>query len=498
MASKERVRALLELEPGSKIHISGICGTGTAAVAQLLKAQGFLLSGSDKAFYPPMSDIVHRLSDELYEGYSAQNILKSGPDFVVIGNSLSGDNAEVLSVINNKIPYCSMPEAFSARLIGERTHCPNSVVVCGTHGKTTSTSIIVKTLDSASLAPGYFVGGKLVDFSTSIREVSTEVAIEKRTVVVEGDEYDSAFFQKEAKFLSYRPDVLVVTSLEFDHADIYPSLKEIEDEFEKLMRIVPQGGAVFIADSSESLIKLAKNWQKIAAIRGQLFFYGERKDSDIRLEKRTVLSEDKDGAQRLEIATSQGSFSSSVQLSGLHNAYNYTAAAGVCSYLGLDNKEIALGLSSFRGVAKRQQVIGKLNGATLYEDFAHHPTAVSLTIEAFSESHPGKRIVVAFEPRSNTSRRAVFQKDYAKALAKAGLVVIKTPAEKYIYSKYENEIQLLNSSQLVKDIQDTGAEAKLFSSSEEIASYLKKVVNKEDILILVSNGDFDGLASLII
>ena len=243
--SENRIKLAATFRPGAHVHFIGICGSGMAQAAVLMKDLGYKVTGSDKAFYPPMGDVVKATAEQIYEGYSAGN-LNGKPDLVVIGNNISPNNPEAESVFAQGLSYCSMPELFAAFLIGKRDFCPTSIVVSGTHGKTTTSCAIATFFDVAGFRPGYFVGGVPLNLPSGIRKVNTNIPLSKRVVVLEGDEYDSAFFAKWAKFHSYRPDILVVTSLEFDHADIYDSIEEIELEFDRVARKVPASGTILI------------------------------------------------------------------------------------------------------------------------------------------------------------------------------------------------------------------------------------------------------------
>jgi UDP-N-acetylmuramate: L-alanyl-gamma-D-glutamyl-meso-diaminopimelate ligase len=262
--SEARMEFVRTLAKGSHIHLSGICGTGMGSVAALLKQLGFRISGSDKAFYPPMGGVVKALTSEIYEGYRPEN-LTTTPALVVIGNNLSADNPEVKEVIARGIPFASMPEVIGALLIGTREQVPTSIVVTGTHGKTTTTAAIATLLDKAGRSPGFMIGGVPLDLPSQVRPGVREV-------VIEGDEYDSAFFAKWPKFLSYRPDILVITSLEFDHADIYENIEEIEREFTRLISLVPSSGKIFVSTDSPALLKLIPIWREQA--KAELISYG--------------------------------------------------------------------------------------------------------------------------------------------------------------------------------------------------------------------------------
>ncbi|MFN8390416.1 MAG: Mur ligase family protein [Bdellovibrionota bacterium] len=489
--SRERVRRVAELKPGARIHIAGVCGTGTASVLTLLKALGYHVTGSDKAFYPPMGDVVRSEADHVFEGYSAEN-LRERPDLVVIGNSLSRNNPEVEYVLEHDIPFASMPEVFAALLIGDRNHCPTSIVIAGTHGKTTTTSATSVLFDEAGRKPGYFIGGMPNDLPGSIRPVDLAIPVAERVVVLEGDEYDSAFFAKYSKFHSYRPDVLVVTSLEFDHADIYNSIEEIELEFTRCARRVPKFGYLVVEDSGERLGPLVERWKSDPEIAATIVRYGERPSSEFKLLKRTVRPGEGNIRQSLEMELSGLKITCETQLSGAQNAYNLLAVAAVGKLLGLTPDQIQRGIAKFSGVARRQNVIGDKNGILIIEDFAHHPTAVQLTLEGLKEIYPGRRLVAVFEPRSNTSRRNFFQEQYARSFGAADIAVIQELQDTTVYSNTGAFVPF-SVTKLVEDLKANGVNAVSEPNVERIIARLKETVAEGDVVVLMSNGDFGGL-----
>jgi len=489
-ASTERVAAVSRLRAGARIHVSGICGTGMAAVASLLKQRGFYVSGSDKAFYPPMGDVVRSIADEIFEGYSAQN-LASRPELVVIGNSLSRGNAEVEFVLEQGVPYASMPEVFSALLIGGRDYCATSVVVCGTHGKTTTTSLVANLFEHAQWHPGYFIGGVAKNFQTTVRVVDERQPLERRLVVLEGDEYDSAFYAKWPKFHSYRPDIVIMTSLEFDHADIYESVEQIETEFIRLAQRVPAAGAILYCDADERLRAIFSKKTE-HGILCQLYSYGEATESVFRLVRRSPLGTSGAG-QILELNLRGTIAKVSTKLSGEHNALNMLAAAAVGEIKGLAVEQIEGGLASFEGVLRRQTVVPSGGGIVLIEDFAHHPTAVDVTLRGLKESFPDSRLIAVFEPRSNTSRRAVFQDAYTKAFAAADVVIIQESSAAGVYSNTSGEIAALDVKRIVNHLRSGGKGAYTFGAVAEIKNFILQLTRPGDVVVVMSNGDFGGL-----
>lgn len=508
--SLERIRYLSTLKKGAHLHISGVCGTGTASVLQLLKSSGFYVTGSDKAFYPPMGDVVRKLCDRVFEGYSAEN-LTAKPACVIIGNSLSKGNPEAQFVLEHDIPFASMPEVFAALLIKERDFCPVSIVVAGTHGKTTTTAAVATILDVAGRKPGYFIGGMPTNLPGSLRPVDTSIPMTERTVVLEGDEYDSAFFSKYSKFHSYRPDIVIVTSIEFDHADIYNSVEEIELEFTRLLRRVPKEGLILVASEGERLKNLVPVWRSDPQIVAEIRTYGLA-PSDYQLVSREPA--ELSGANSDNHATSHAAlgqlltmslpevgseiFKALTPLSGPHNAANLLAATAVAARCGVSLPEIAKGIATFTGALRRQTVIGEVRGITIVEDFAHHPTAVKVTLEGLKEAFKGRRLIAVFEPRSNTSRRAVFQEEYIKSFAAADVVMIQEVAEAGGYNNTANPVTTIDVSQIVSAINNSGKESYALKSVSEITDKLKQLCQRGDVVALMSNGDFGGLPQSLV
>ncbi|MCB0343552.1 MAG: hypothetical protein KDD66_00470, partial [Bdellovibrionales bacterium] len=479
------------LPAGSHVHVSAVCGTGTGSVAKLLKDLGFKVTGSDKAFYPPMGDVVRGFLDKVYEGYSESN-LSERPDLVVIGNNLSRGNPEVEFVLREGIPYASMPEVFGALLAGSREDCPTSIIAAGTHGKTTTSAMIATMLEVSGRKPGYFVGGVPTTLPGSVRAVDKSIAPEKRCVVFEGDEYDSAFFAKWPKFHSYRPDIVVFTSLEFDHADIYECEDDIALEFTRLMQRVPKSGAVLLCDTYESLEDLGVGWDDHGILDASLYWYGAEKKSDFRILKREQVQSGSEQRQKLKLKLRNGELEILTTETGEHNAQNMLAAAAVGELVGLTPKEIKHGLEAYRGVLRRQVVVLESGGITVIEDFAHHPTAVKLTLEGLRERYPDSRLIAVYEPRSNTSRRAFFQDAYGQAFSAADVILIKKVEDAGGYSGTSTEIVALDSNKLIAAYQAAGKSA-FTGTVSEMLGHLEKLIQPKDVVVVMSNGDFEGL-----
>lgn len=491
--SEARIKLAAGLPSGAHVHISGVCGSGTGAVLQLLKALNFYVTGSDRAFYPPMGGLVRELADKLYEGYDPAN-LAGPPALVVIGNSLTMDNPEVQHVLESGLPFASMPEVIAALLIGDRSHCRTSIVVTGTHGKTTTTAACAWILEYAKRKPGFFIGGVPFNLPAGVRPVNMDIPVERRAAVLEGDEYDSACFAKFSKFHCYRPDIAIVTSLEFDHADIYRSIEEIEAQFDAFAARLPAGGLLLVSDASERLDALADKWRTESPAR--VMRYGEREGSEFRLLERRPWSyrELPTGryGQEFDVSMQGHRLTLKTRLTGSYNACNLLACAAAARELGVGDGQLVEAVQRFEGVKRRQEVLCETGGVTVLEDFAHHPTAVKATLEGVRESWRPKRLVAAFDPRSNTSRRSYFQEQYAEAFSPADLVVIREVVDPGNYSATD-EIVPLDMDRLIRDIRSKGTPAEAFREVVDLQNYLLRELRSGDVALLMSNGSFEGL-----
>ncbi|MHB8809478.1 MAG: UDP-N-acetylmuramate:L-alanyl-gamma-D-glutamyl-meso-diaminopimelate ligase [Desulfobulbaceae bacterium] len=451
------------------IHVMGICGTGMAALAGMLKEQGYRVTGSDQNVYPPMSDFLAASGIPVQEGYRAENLIPR-PDLVVVGNVIRAVNPEAVRLAELRIPYVSMPQALGHFFLQDHT----SLVVAGTHGKTTTSSLLASALHHTGYAPGFMIGGIVQEFQRNF------ALGQGKYFVVEGDEYDTAFFDKGSKFLHYRPDFAIITSIEFDHADIFADLEVIKKAFRRFAALVPRHGAI-TACADDPVVR---------EILGQaicpVVSYGTGKDCQWRV------SDFKPQGLRSTFSVHAGSSrfgEFTLPMPGLHNVLNATAVIALLHQLGLDQSEISKGLASFRGVKRRQQVRGEVNNITVVDDFAHHPTAVRETIRALKSAWPERRLVVVFEPRTNSSRRAVFQEQYADAFPQGELIVVRehvpldnVPAE-----------QQFSSARLVRDLRATGKDAHYLATTDEILDFLAANARPGDVVAILSNGGFDNI-----
>ncbi len=452
------------------IHLLGICGTGMAALAGILEEQGFRVTGSDEHAYPPMSTFLAGLGIPLQDGYRPEN-LEPPPDLVVVGNVIRRENPEAQAVLERHLPHLSLPEALNRFLVGERT----AIVVAGTHGKTTTTAIIAWLLYALGLDPGFMVGGIAKNFQSNYRVGRGNY------VVLEGDEYDTAFFDKRPKFIHFRPRAAVLTSIEFDHADIYPDLSCIIAAFESFLgQIAPNGRVLAWGDAP--LVR-----EVCGRHSAPVSFYGLNNDN---LAWKAAGLTPVPGGMNFTIlreGARWGQFQ--LPLLGMHNVLNALAALAVMAELGAEPEPLKDALAGFQGVKKRQEVAGEFKGVLVLEDFAHHPTAVAVTLEAVRHGYPRRRLVAVFEPRTNTSRRKVFQERYAQAFKDADLILVREPPDLW---KVEPEEQF-SSRQLVQDLTARGQTAGYFPNTDQLLDGLLARVQPGDVVLVMSNGDFDHL-----
>jgi len=455
--------------PLRHIHILGIGGTAMAALAGMLQDAGYIVTGSDQKLYPPMSDYLAGLKIRVMEGYKASNLVPR-PDLVVVGNVIRATYEEAQALVGSDIPYVSFPEVLG-HLFLERAH---AIVVAGTHGKTTTTSVTAWLLERGGLAPGFLIGGVARNFDRTARAGGGQ------TFVIEGDEYDTAFFDKGPKFLHYRPKTVLLTSVEFDHADIYRDLDHVKESFRHLMAILPPDGLLVVRGDDPGSADVAQT----AACT--VWTYGPGQSWDGRIEGVDPAT----GTMTFTVTRDGqpfGTFRS--QLVGTHNLYNQVGATAVAHARGLSIDAIADGFASFEGVKRRQEVIGEPGQVTVIDDFAHHPTAVQVTIQALRQRFGARRLWVIWEPRSATSRRAVFQQAYAAAFDGADQVVIARPFDT---SNLPPEDRF-DSDRLVEDLQQRGVDALTLDDADAIAQTVGVRAHPHDVIAIFSNGGFDGL-----
>lgn len=460
------------LKPNAKIHIIGVCGVAMAQLAILLARRGFRVTGSDKEFYEPMAGLLRGSPVKTFLGFKEAN-LNERPDLVVIGNAISYGNPEVDIVEKENIPYTFFPKLLAEAVIGEK----QSIVAAGTHGKSTTSAMLASMLTALGTDPSYFVGAAIPALPFSLHAGNGPYS------VVEGDEYDSAFFAKIPKFLFYKPDVLIISSVEYDHADIYPNLDAINAEFSKLAGLLPKSGTLICCIDYPNLKALMNKWRGDAAYR--IVTFGEDPEADYCILK----AEQKGLSQTVNVeCKSRSAFKFNLSIPGLFNAKNGLAALITAEILDLDFEKAARSLSNFQGVKRRQQVRHQDTENILIEDFAHHPTAVKQTIAAIRSAFPAFKLTAVFEPRSATSRRKVFQDDYIKAFLKADRVILSE------VRGTGQEKELLDVKSLAADIDAAGAPAVCLKDAAEIRDHLIKTLKPKEAILIMSNGSFDGLA----
>ncbi len=454
-----------------RVHLIGICGTAMATLAALLKSRGDDVQGSDQHVYPPMSDFLAGEGIPILHGYAATHITDD-LDLVIVGNAISRGNAELEAVLDRSIRYASLPETIRDTFLWDA----DAIVVAGTHGKTTTTSLAAWVLTSGGADPSMLVGGIAKNFGNGGASYRVGGG---RAFVIEGDEYDSAYFDKTAKFLKYLPDVAVVNNVEFDHADIYPDLAAIRLAFARFVMLVPGRGLVLLGADSPEAAALAPH----ARCRVQTFGL-----ADGATWQATALVSHGDGTRFLLRGPDGFSGDLEVPLRGAHNVRNALAAVAVGHECGLSMTAIRVGLATFAGVKRRLEMVGERRGIAIYDDFAHHPTAVAETIAAMRASRPGHRLWTVFEPRSASSCRRVFQDDFAKAFAGADQVVIAP-----VYRSALPESERLSGAQLIGDLRATGVSARQLPDVEAIVAHLAAEAAEGDDIVVMSNGGFGGI-----
>lgn len=452
------------MEQVRSIHLSGICGTAMASCAAALKAKGYQVTGSDQGVYPPMSDFLADQGIAIRSPYAEEN-LAHRPDLVVIGNALSRGNPEVECVLAQKLPYCSLPELLKEVFIrGKR-----SIVIGGTHGKTTTASLMAWVFETAGRNPSFLIGGVPGNFGCGARFTDSP------WIILEGDEYDTAFFDKRSKFLHYLPEIGVLNNLEFDHADIFEDLAAIRLSFQRFIQLIPRNG-LLLANGDEP------NLRGLLEVRHcPVESYGLRTANRTR-------------AEHIQLRA----FGSAFQVAGVPytlpllgrlNVQNALAVIACARHCGIDAKAVQEGLATFQGIRRRMEVLAVAGGVTIVDDFGHHPTAIRETIAALRSAYAGRRLWAAFEPRSNTTRRNIFQKELADTLSAADGVV---------FSQMDRLRQLapsqrLNPKQLAEDIRRLGKPCEYLADADAVCRYLVNETRPKDVVCIFSNGSFGNL-----
>lgn len=445
-------------------HFIGICGTAMGSAAAAFRQMGHKITGSDNAVYPPMSTMLESHGIEIASGYKAEN-LPENADMYVVGNAVSRGNPEVEALLERKLPYTSLPELLKWEVMqGKR-----NFVVSGTHGKTTTTSILTWLLEHAGKAPGYLIGGVPDNFDVGARYTDSEY------FVIEGDEYDTAFFDKRSKFLHYLPEAVIVNNIEFDHADIFNTLDDILLTFSRLLRVVPRNGKVFLNGDEANCRKL------LEACPAPAVTVGTGEDCEVRLRVTSAAPEHTD----FEL----NGVAFRLPMVGEFNARNAAMAICVARFAGLSDNEIRAALLEFRGVKRRQTERGQVHGITIIDDFGHHPTAIRETLRGLRQKYPQSRLWALFEPRSNTSRRNTLQGELIEALKEADGSIIaavnmpeKVPAG-----------QLLDVDAVAAAVSASGRPSYHERNVDAIIERLKPLAKEGDVVIVFSNGGFEGI-----
>lgn len=435
-----------------------------ASTAVAMRVRGYRVTGSDQNVYPPMSTYLERHGIPVLEGYSEQH-LESNPDRVVIGNAISRGNPEAEAVLERKLRYLSLPELLRAEFIQGR----RSLVVTGTHGKTTTTAMLAWVFESAGLNPSYLIGGLPANFEQAARFTDSP------WFIIEGDEYDTAFFDKRSKFLHYQPEVAILNNLEFDHADIFRDLTEVQRSFAFFTRLIPRNGLLIANGDTPDLDQVVES-DCFPVLR---FGFGEGnglRATDIRL---------LDDSSEFRVDTARFR----IPMVGEFNVRNALGVVGCARHCGLTDTQIQVGFDTFRGVARRMQVRGEVGGIVVIDDFAHHPTAIQETLKALRVRYPGRRLWALFEPRSNSTRRRVFQKTLVEALGQAERVVVSQ------VSRLEQlpQDQRLDPEQLIADLVARGCSAVYLPSVSVIVDHVVGSAAPGDVICVCSNGGFGGV-----
>jgi UDP-N-acetylmuramate: L-alanyl-gamma-D-glutamyl-meso-diaminopimelate ligase len=447
----------------------GICGTAMASLAGMLQAVGHRVTGSDAAAYPPMSDQLAAWGIEVFSGYDAAN-LTPVPDLVVIGNAISRGNAEVERLLDQKIPFCSM----AALLHDEFLLGRESLVVAGTHGKTTTTSMLAWIYEVAGLEPCFLIGGVAENFGTSF------MVRESRTFILEGDEYDTAFFDKGPKFMHYFPDAAILTHVEFDHADIYGDLRAVKTAFKRLVNLIPRRGRLVAFDGNENVTECVAN--AFCAVER----YGKAADSFWRMSEISH----QDGGVRWKLDRGDAFYAwLTLPMAGEHNAMNATAAAALAAGQGVPVKAIVKALATFRSVKRRLEVRAEVHGVTIIDDFAHHPTAIRETLRALRSAYAGRRLWAVLEPRSNTLRRNVFEKELVESLSLADEVVLAAVFKSEAIPVAER----MEPEHVISALRAGGTPAVLCADADAIVAEMAPRLRSGDVVAILSNGGFGGI-----
>jgi UDP-N-acetylmuramate: L-alanyl-gamma-D-glutamyl-meso-diaminopimelate ligase len=457
------------------IHLLGIAGAAMSPVAGMLQERGFRVTGSDVGVYPPASTLLDSLGISWSDGYREEN-LRPAPDLAVVGNVIARGNPELEYILDEKIPYCSMAQLLEDFFIAGH----KSIVVAGTHGKTTTTAMLAWIFHVAGRRPDFLVGGVIPNFNERSYGLGGG-----EEFIIEGDEYETAFFDRGPKFLHYHPDELILTSLEFDHADIYPDLASIAKQFRLVVNLVPRRGRILIWGESADLKAC------VAKALCPVETFGLTSDCD--WYAGDILWND--SATEFRVAYKGGEVTRiRMPIAGRHNVLDALAAIALSYGRGVECEAIERAFATFQGVRRRMEIKGEANGVLVVEDFAHHPTAIRLTLEAARTRWPGRKIWAAIEPRSNTMRRKIFQDVLPEALAVADAVAIGPVSRAQLLADEDR----FSPDAVAESIRKHGREANAFGSADEIAEHFASAAKAGDLVMVMSNGSFDGLCGKLL
>jgi UDP-N-acetylmuramate: L-alanyl-gamma-D-glutamyl-meso-diaminopimelate ligase len=464
------------MEEKKHIHLIGICGAAMASLAGMLKQRGFCVTGSDAAAYPPMSDFLSELGIPVAQPFDAPS-LEPRPHLVVVGNAISRGNVELELVLDQRIPFCSLPQLLHDEFLRGK----EVLVVAGTHGKTTTTSMLAWIFHTAGMQPSFLIGGIAENFGSSFH------LGQGKHFILEGDEYDTAFFDKGPKFLHYFPDSVILTSVEFDHADIYKDLDAVETAFKRLVNLIPRRGRIVAFDGA---MGEASESASLERCLGKAFCpverYGVGAHSAWRI---TNLRLGPAGTSWSVLRDGHPWADFEFALAGEYNVWNATAAAALAAAHGIAKEEIAAALQTFKSVKRRLEIKAQVNGITIIDDFAHHPTAIAGTLKALRARYPEARLWAILEPRSNTLRRRVLQHELARSLALADDVVVAG----VFRSEAIPENERLELPALAAEIQQSGKRARLMADADAIVQAIAPEMRSGDVVAILSNGGFGGI-----
>jgi UDP-N-acetylmuramate: L-alanyl-gamma-D-glutamyl-meso-diaminopimelate ligase len=457
------------------IHLIGICGTAMASLAGMLRERGFRVTGSDAAAYPPMSEFLAGLGIPVAQPFDVRNLLPS-PDLVVVGNAISRGNVELEYVLDQRIPFCSLPQLLHEEFLRGK----EVLVVAGTHGKTTTTSMLAWIFHTAGMQPSFLIGGIAENFGSSFH------LGQGKHFILEGDEYDTAFFDKGPKFLHYFPAAVILTSVEFDHADIYKDLEAVETAFKRLVNLIPRSGRIIAFDGMSGESAESASLERCLS---KAFSPVERYGIGARADWRITDLKPEAGRTSWSVHHGRSLTNFEFPLAGEYNVWNATAAAAMAADYGISKEEIAAALKTFKSVRRRLEVKAQVNGITIIDDFAHHPTAIAGTLKALRSRYAGARLWAILEPRSNTLRRRVLQADLARSLALADEVIVAG----VFRSEAVPENERLELPELAADIQSHGRRARLAADADAIVDMIAPEMRSGDVVAILSNGGFGGI-----